>query len=320
MIILTGGAGFIGSCFLSKLNSQGIEDIVVVDNLDNSRKWRNLLGKRFRDYIPKGSFLNLLENNYFPKLSHIIHFGACSSTLVMDYDYLMNNNYEYSRRLGTWAFKHKVPFIYASSAATYGDGSFGYDDSDNNILRLKPLNLYGQSKQLFDLWLLKNRYSIQAVGLKFFNVFGPNEYHKAEMMSVVCRCFDDLKHGLPMKLFKSYSVQYPDGEQKRDFIYVKDAVEVIYYFYKNPQITGIYNLGTGIARSWNDLAKSMFSALKMPEMIEYIDIPLGIRNKYQYFTEAKMDKLRSAGCKHKFMTLEDAIKDYMGYLNSRTYL
>ncbi|MFA6357866.1 MAG: ADP-glyceromanno-heptose 6-epimerase, partial [Candidatus Omnitrophota bacterium] len=258
MIILTGGAGFIGSCFLAKLNSQGIDDIIVVDNLDNSRKWRNLLGKRFRDYIPKDKFLKLLENDSLSVPEHIIHMGACSSTLITDYNYLLTNNYEYSKKLSSWAFKHNIPFIYASSAATYGDGSFGYDDSEENILRLKPLNFYAQSKQLFDLWLLKNGYLSLVTGLKFFNVFGPNEYHKAEMMSVICKRLAELKSGLPMRLFKSYSPQYRDGEQKRDFIYVKDAVEVIYYFYKNSQFRGIYNLGTGVARSWNDLAKAMF--------------------------------------------------------------
>ncbi|MDD5691153.1 MAG: ADP-glyceromanno-heptose 6-epimerase [Candidatus Omnitrophica bacterium] len=320
MDILTGGAGFIGSCFLAKLNSQGIDDIIVVDNLNDSRKWRNLLNKRFCDYISKDKFLRLLENNRLPMPKHIIHMGACSSTLVNDRDYLMSNNYEYSRRLSVWAFEHNVAFIYASSAATYGDGSFGYDDSDENTLRLKPLNLYGLSKQLFDIWMLKNRNQARATGLKFFNVFGPNEYHKAQMMSVICRRFDELKSGLPMKLFKSYSAQCQDGEQKRDFIYVKDAVEVMYYFYKNPQISGIYNLGTGLARSWNDLARAMFSALKMQPNIEYIEMPPEIKEKYQYFTQADMVKLRSCGCQCKFSTLEEAVKDYSIYLNSKTYI
>jgi len=320
MIILTGGAGFIGSCFLAKLNSQGIGDIIIVDELDDSVKRDNLLGKRYSDYIPKDKFLELLEDNSFPKIKHIIHMGACSSTLVTDQDYLMSNNYEYTRRLATWAFAHKVPFIYASSAATYGDGSFGYDDSDENTLRLKPLNLYGQSKHLFDLWLLKNNYQSKATGLKFFNVFGPNEYHKQEMASVIFRRFDELKKGLPMRLFKSYSSLYKDGEQKRDFIYVKDAVEVIYYFYQNPQVCGIFNLGTGIARSWNDLAAAMFAALSLEPKIEYIPMPEQIRDKYQYFTQAKMDKLKAVGCRHKFSTLEEAIKDYSVYLNLKTYI
>ncbi|MDD5501481.1 MAG: ADP-glyceromanno-heptose 6-epimerase, partial [Candidatus Omnitrophica bacterium] len=274
MDILTGGAGFIGSCFLAKLNSKGIDDIIVVDNLkEGANKSRNLLGKHFRDYIPKEKFLAYLESNRFPKPGHIIHMGACSSTMVSDRDYLMSNNYEYSRRVSSWAFERAVPFIYASSAATYGDGGFGYDDSDENTLKLKPLNLYGLSKHIFDLWLLKNRRSSMAAGLKFFNVFGPNEYHKGEMMSVVCRCFDQLKSGQPMRLFKSYLPEYPDGEQKRDFVYIKDVTEVMFYFYEHPEACGIYNLGTGVARSWNDLAKAMFSALKMKPKIEYIEMP-----------------------------------------------
>ena len=320
MIILTGGAGFIGSCFLARLNSQGIDDIIVVDNLDDSGKERNLLGKRFSDYIPKDKFLELLEHGRLPKPRHIIHMGACSSTLVTDRDYLMSNNYEYSRRLAAWAFEHHLPFLYASSAATYGDGSFGYDDSDENTLRLKPLNLYGESKHLFDLWVLKNGYGSKATGLKFFNVFGPNEYHKKEMMSVICRRFDELKNGQPMRLFKSYLPQYKDGEQKRDFIYVKDAVEVIWYFYENHQACGIFNLGTGVARSWNDLARAMFLALKIQPKIEYIEMPAAIRDKYQYFTQASMAKLRACGCRHKFSTLEEAIADYATYLDSKTYI
>jgi ADP-L-glycero-D-manno-heptose 6-epimerase len=320
MIILTGGAGFIGSCFLAKLNSKNIDDIIIVDDLDDSGKEQNLAGKRFQDYIPKERFLELLEHNRLPVIKHIIHMGACSSTLVTDQDYLMSNNYEYSRRLAAWALAQHLPFIYASSAATYGDGSFGYDDSDENTLRLKPLNLYGESKQLFDLWLLKNGYASRATGLKFFNVFGPNEYHKKEMMSVICRRFDELKNGQPMRLFKSYLPQYKDGEQKRDFIYVKDAVEVIYYFYENPQACGIFNLGTGSARSWNDLARAIFSALKIQPKIEYIEMPLALRDKYQYFTQANMEKLRSCGCRHKFSTLEEAIKDYSTYLDSKTYI
>jgi len=321
LVVLTGGAGFIGSCFLAKLNSQGIDNIIVVDShLNQQCKWRNLLGKSFNDYIPKEKFLNLLENNRFTRLSRIIHMGACSSTLVTDREYLMANNYEYSKRICSWAFAHGAAFIYASSAATYGDGSFGYDDSDENTLRLKPLNLYGLSKQLFDLWLLKNNNQGRAAGLKFFNVFGPNEYHKEEMMSVICRRFDEIKSGLSMRLFKSYLKEYSDGEQKRDFIYVKDAVEVIYYFYEHPEVSGIYNLGTGVARSWNDLAKAIFAALKMQPKIEYIEMPLEIRDKYQYFTQADTTKLRSCGCQHKFGTLEETVKDYATYLNSRAYI
>jgi len=246
--------------------------------------------------------------------------GACSSTLNIDREYLMSNNYEYSRRVCSWALEHNTAFIYASSAATYGDGSLGYDDSDESTLRLKPLNLYGLSKQLFDLWLLKNSYQTKVTGLKFFNVFGPNEYHKREMMSVICRRFNEIKGGSPVRLFKSCLKKYGDGEQKRDFIYVKDAVEVIYYFYDNLGVHGIYNLGTGVARSWNDLAKAIFSALKMQPKIEYIEMPPEIKGNYQYFTQADITRLRACGCKHEFRTLEESVGDYITYLDSKTYI
>jgi ADP-L-glycero-D-manno-heptose 6-epimerase len=314
MIILTGAAGFIGSCFLWKLNSQGIRDIIAVDNLDNPDKWRNLSGKRFRDYIQKDDFLFFLEKRKLPQASHIIHMGACSSTLVTDSAYLLSNNYEYSKKLAQWAFAHSSKFIYASSAATYGDGQLGYDDSNENTYRLKPLNMYGYSKQLFDLWVLNNGHEGKVTGLKFFNVFGPNEYHKEEMRSVICKNFYQVKNGKPMYLFRSCGQDYKDGEQKRDFIYVKDAVEVMYYFFSNPGKTGIFNLGSGLARSWNDLAKAMFSALGEIPKIEYIDMPETIKAKYQYFTEAKIDKLRGAGCRHLFRSLEASIADYAGYL------
>jgi len=321
LTILTGGAGFIGSCFLAKLNSQGIDNILVVDSrLDKERKWRNLLGKRFSEYIPKDKFIKLLENNRLPVPSRFVHMGACSSTLVTDRAYLMSNNYEYSRKVCSWAFKHGVPLIYASSAATYGDGAFGYDDSDENTLRLKPLNMYGLSKHLFDLWLIKNKNQNRAVGLKFFNVFGPNEYHKGQMMSVLCRLFAEIRDGRPMRLFKSYKQGYAHGQQKRDFIYVKDAVEVMYYFYERPGLGGIYNLGTGLARSWNDLARAVFSALKIPAKIEYIEMPVELRERYQYFTQADMSKLRACGCRHKFMSLEESVKDYTSYLNTNSYI
>ena len=320
MIILTGGAGFIGSCFLKKLNQKGIKDILVVDDLDSSLKWKNLVGKKFIDYVQKDDFLNILESGKLTGIKKIIHLGACSSTILTDSAYYLKNNYEYSKRLALWAFDHKAKFIYASSAATYGDGASGYDDADEVMPSLRPLNIYGYSKQLFDLWLLQNGLIKKAVGLKFFNVFGPNEYHKEEMMSVICKRFDEIKEGKPMRLFKSYRNDYKDGEQKRDFIYVKDAVEIIYYFYENGEKCGLYNLGTGYARSWNDLAKAMFAALGTKTLIEYIEMPEEIREQYQYYTQAKMDKLRACGCRYEFMSLEDSIKDYAGYLNTRVYL
>lgn len=315
MIILTGGAGFIGSSFLWKLNQEGIKDIIVVDNLGSTDKWKNLVGKSFLDYIQKDFFLKLVEEKKVGKPDYVIHMGACSSTTNTDGPYFIRNNYEYSKTLARWAMGHKAPFMYASSAATYGDGELGYDDSNETTYRLKPLNMYGYSKQLFDLWVLNNGYENKVTGIKFFNVFGPNEYHKEEMMSVICKRFRDVRDKGVISLFKSYKDGYRHGEQKRDFIYVKDAVDVMYYFFKNPKETGIYNLGTGLARSWNDIAKAMFSSLGRDARIEYIEMPEILRPKYQYFTQAKMDKLRRAGCSHKFRSLEDAIKDYTLYLN-----
>ena len=320
MIILTGGAGFIGSCFLWKLNQLGINDILVVDDFDSSLKWKNLVGKKFIDYIQKDDFLNILESGKLTGIKKIIHLGACSSTILSDSAFYLKNNYEYSKRLALWAFDHKAKFIYASSAATYGDGASGYDDADEVMHNLRPLNIYGYSKHLFDLWLLQNGLIKKTVGLKFFNVFGPNEYHKEEMMSVVCKRFSEIKSGKPMRLFKSYRSDYKDGEQKRDFIYVKDAIEVIYYFYENSEKWGIYNLGTGYARSWNDLAKAIFVAIGSKPLIEYIEMPQEIRGQYQYYTQAKMDKLRACGCKYEFASLEDSIKDYAKYLNTKAYL
>jgi len=314
VIVLTGGAGFIGSAFLWKLNSESIDDIIVVDNMANKAKEKNLDGKKFKDFFDKNEFLTLLQKNKLPKIGHIVHMGACSSTTLADEEYFKKNNYEYSVTLAQWAEREKTPFIYASSAATYGNGEFGYDDSNEVTYKLKPLNLYGKYKQLFDLWVLKNGYEDKVAGIKFFNVFGPNEYHKGDMMSVVCKKFKIARDKKLITLFKSYRDDCKDGEQKRDFIYVKDAVDVMYWFFMNPDKTGIFNLGTGIARSWNDLAHAMFGALDVDGNIEYVEMPENLMPIYQYFTEAKMEKLRGAGCDYKFQTLEDSVKDYTKYL------
>ncbi|MDD5155207.1 MAG: ADP-glyceromanno-heptose 6-epimerase, partial [Candidatus Omnitrophica bacterium] len=231
VIILTGGAGFIGSCFLWKLNREGINNVIVVDNLADGCKWKNLSGKKFRDYIQKGDFLDILESGKISRIKAIVHLGACSSTILDDAAYFFKNNYEYSKRLAAWAEANAARFIYASSAATYGDGSSGYDDDESKLERLNPLNIYGYTKHLFDLWMLKSGLLKKSVGFKFFNVFGPNEYHKGEMMSVICKRFADVKSGRPLRLFKSYLPGCKDGGQKRDFIYVKDAVEVMDYFF-----------------------------------------------------------------------------------------
>ncbi len=320
-IVVTGGAGFIGSCLVWKLNSAGLSDIIVVDHLDSSRKWRNLAGKEVQDCVDKDKFILDLEKNKFKgKLDAVIHMGACSSTLETNLTYLMENNYMYSKRLAQWCLGARVQFLYASSAATYGNGDFGYSDDDKATLKLKPLNMYGYSKQLFDLWLIKNRLSNKVAGFKFFNVFGPNEYHKEEMRSVIAKNFDSVVKEKKIRLFRSYRNDFADGEQKRDFIYVKDAVDIVYYFLEHKSKKGIFNAGSGKARSWNDLAKAMFGALGLKPNIEYIDMPLEIRGKYQYFTQADLRKLKSTGFKHKFHSLEDAVKDYAGYLKDGSYL
>ena len=320
MIILTGGAGFIGSCFLWKLNEESINDVIVVDNIDSIEKQRNLKQKRFQDYIHKDDFLSLAEKGKLSRPEYVVHMGACSSTTLTDADYYMNNNYEYSRSLAGWALTQKAPFLYASSAATYGDGSSGYSDADENTKRLQPLNMYGYSKHLFDLWVLNSGLADKVTGLKFFNVFGPNEYHKEDMMSVICKAFPQVRDEGRIRLFRSYREDYADGGQKRDFIYVKDAVEVMYHLFCNPGKTGIFNLGTGQARSWNDLARAMFDALEKECVIDYIEMPETLRDKYQYFTEADMTKLKETGYEPVFRPLEESVKDYIAYLDKKEHL
>lgn len=312
MFIVTGGAGFIGSAFVWKLNSEGIDNILIVDELDKSEKWKNLTNRRFVDYIHKDEFLKMLSRDSLPStISKVIHMGACTSTTEQDADYLKQNNYYYTQTLAKWSLKKNIRFLYASSAATYGDGSEGFSDDDKTTLVLQPLNMYGYSKQLFDLWVLRNNLSQKMVGIKFFNVFGPNEYHKDDMVSVVFKAFCQIKKTGKVKLFKSYKPKYKDGEQVRDFIYVKDCVEAMWWFLKNREVNGIFNLGTGKARSWNDLAKAVFSAMGREPNIEYIEMPETIKPKYQYFTEAKMEKFYSSGCPVRFRSLEDGIKDYV---------
>jgi ADP-L-glycero-D-manno-heptose 6-epimerase len=320
-IVVTGGAGFIGSCLIWKLNSNSVTDIIVVDQLDDSEKWKNLVGKSIEDYMEKDKFLDHLEGGKLKgALDMIVHFGACTSTTETDAAYLMENNYLYSKRLAKWAIARRVPFLYASSAATYGNGEFGYSDQDENSLRLKPLNLYGYSKQLFDLWVIKHGLSDKLTGFKFFNVYGPNEYHKAEMKSVIAKRFETVLKQKTMQLFKSYRKEFADGEQKRDFIYVKDAIDIVWYFIEHAGKKGIFNVGTGNARSWNDVANALFSALDIKPDIDYIEMPQELQEKYQYFTQADPAKLNNAGCVHRFLSLEEAVKDFAGYLKNHSYL
>lgn len=313
MIIVTGGAGFIGSNIVKALNDAGEENVLVVDRLGKSEKWRNLTDLRFLDYEHKDTFLEKVEQGLFDHgIWAVFHMGACSSTTERDADYLMRNNFEYSRRLATrFAGKAGLRFIYASSAATYGDGSTGYSDDHNFVPRLRPLNMYGYSKQCFDVWALKTGFLKRAVGLKYFNVFGPNEYHKGDMRSVAIRAYFQAKTTGRVKLFKSYRPDYKHGEQMRDFIYVKDAVRIALHFLERPEVNGIFNAGAGLARNFNDLARSVFLALGKDPNIEYIDMPDGLAQKYQYYTCAQMEKIRFSGFKHPFLSLEEAVHDYV---------
>ncbi|MDI6713755.1 MAG: ADP-glyceromanno-heptose 6-epimerase [Thermodesulfovibrio sp.] len=311
-IIVTGGAGFIGANVVKRLNELGEEKIFIVDNLSNSEKWKNLVDLSFEDYIHKDKFIDELKKDKFRlSVKAIIHLGARSCTTERDVDFLMENNYEYTKELAKWSIKNNVRFIYASSAATYGDGSIGFSDNHDLIPKLRPLNAYGYSKQIFDLWALKKGLLDKIVGLKYFNVFGPRENHKGDMRSMVLKAYEQIKRDGKIRLFKSYNPQYKDGEQLRDFIYVKDAVEMTLFFLENPKLNGIFNVGTGIPRSWNDLAKAVFSALRTNPNIEYVDMPEEIRGKYQYFTKAEMEKIRKSGYTKPILSLEEAVKDYI---------
>ena len=312
MVVVTGGAGFIGSALVWKLNAEGITNILIVDELGSSQKWKNLTGRHFEDYLHKDNFIQMIRDGKSQfNLSAIVHMGACTDTTEQDAEYLMENNYRYSRDLAEWALRNKTRFIYASSAATYGDGTLGFSDENHRTEQFLPLNMYGYSKQLFDLWVLRTKAESQIAGIKFFNVFGPNEYHKGNMSSVVYKAFQQIKDTGRAKLFKSYKPEFRDGMQMRDFVYVKDCVEILWWMIQNQAVAGIFNLGTGKARPWNDLVRAAFSAMDLKPQIDFIDMPGEIRNNYQYFTEAKMDKLRSAGYSTPFRSLEDAVRDYI---------
>lgn len=311
MIILTGGAGFIGSCFLARLNAMNRDDVLVVDNLGSSDKWKNLRGKRFIDYVHKEQFLRLLERDSFPQAEVLVHLGANSSTTERHVDAILDNNYRYSIRLAEWALQYDVRFIYASSAATYGSGEHGFVDDENQLFRLLPLNPYGYSKHLFDCWVHQHNLFEKFVGVKFFNVFGPNEYHKGLMRSVICKAYEEIRRTNTINLFKSYNSSYGDGQQLRDFIYVKDCVDVLVWFLEHREVSGLFNLGTGKARTWNDVAHALFRALDLPPAIRYIEMPDDIKPNYQYFTQAEMSKLRRAGYTAPFTSLEDAVSDYV---------
>jgi ADP-L-glycero-D-manno-heptose 6-epimerase len=314
--IVTGGAGFIGSAFISKLNSKSIDRIIVVDELESSSKWKNLLGKSFLDYLHKDQFRAALSSGKFAnQIRSITHMGACSSTTETNVEYLMQNNFRYSCEIADYALKHNIRFIYASSAATYGDGASGYSDQDFHSKVLRPLNPYGFSKYLFDLWAINSGAVSKMVGLKFFNVYGPNEYHKGSQRSVIHQAYLQAKTTGRIRLFKSYRPEFRDGEQKRDFIYIKDCTEIMWNLLTKPEVVGIYNLGTGTARTWNEVARAVFDALKMQGQIEYIEMPEALRNQYQYFTQADVQKLQLALPETTFSDLKSSISDYiLGYL------
>lgn len=311
MWIITGGAGFIGSALVWELNRQGIDDILVIDRLGSSEKWKNLSHHRFADYLEADDFLDLLTQDKLANVKGIVHLGACSSTTETDASFLIRNNYEYTKTLALWAAKKHKRFVYASSAATYGDGQYGYSTALDTTRRLQPLNMYGYSKHLFDLWALRKGLLKRFVGVKFFNVYGPNEYHKEDMRSVVAKAYEQIKADGKVRLFKSYRSEYKDGEQQRDFLYVKDAVHVLYQFLTKPSYKGLYNLGSGQARTWKDLVSALFSAMSKSPRIEYIDMPPALRARYQYHTEADMRWRESDKKATPFRRLEDGVRDYV---------
>lgn len=319
MIVVTGGSGFIGSALIWKLNQLGKNDIIVVDHFGENEKFKNLIPLKFLDVLDREDFGSIVQDGFLKKnkVETIYHLGACSSTTMLDFNYLLYNNYEYSKFLCGNAVENNIRFIYASSAATYGDGKNGYIDDESKLETLRPLNGYGYSKHLFDLWVKNNGYLDKVVGLKYFNVYGPNEYHKKDMRSVVQKCFEQIKEKGKARLFKSTVKSLADGEQKRDFIYVKDAVEMTVFFGGNPIVNGIYNIGTGTANSFNQLVKPIFKALDLKENIEYFDMPDILVNKYQNFTQADVTKIRKAGYSKNMTDVDEAVKDYVSnYLNN----
>ena len=309
-IVVTGAAGFIGCNVVAELNRRGEDEIVIVDELGKDEKWKNLVGLRYEDIVSPEEFLGLIEDGAFADARSVIHLGACSSTTEADADYLLRNNYQYTRVLVNWCESNEIRLVYASSAATYGDGTLGYNDADAVTPTLHPLNMYGHSKQMVDLWALKHGLFKTIVGLKYFNVYGPHEEHKGEMRSMVTKSIEQIRERGAVQLFKSYNPQYKDGEQLRDFVWVGDAVDVTLQFamqdYGAPG--GLFNCGSGEARTWLDLAAAVFNALGVEEKIEFIEMPKELQGKYQYFTQAEMAKLRAAGYEKAFTSLEDGVR------------
>lgn len=310
LTVVTGAAGFIGRNLVAELNARGVERIIAVDILGTDEHWKNLRGLRFVDYLQREEFREWLPR-FATEVGNIYHLGACSATTERNADYLCDNNFRYTQEVCKECLRSNVRLVYASSAATYGDGAQGYDDDESKLDSLRPLNMYGMSKHLFDLWALRKGVLGRIVGLKFFNVYGPFEDHKGDMRSVIHKAYGQILRAGKVRLFKSYKKEYGDGEQLRDFVYVKDATDMMLFAGEHREMGGIFNCGTGRARSWNDLANAVFAAMGRAPNIEYIEMPEGLRSKYQYFTEARMDKARKAGYAHEFWSLEDGVADYV---------
>lgn len=322
MIIVTGGAGFIGSAIVAALNKRGLTDILIVDELGTDEKWKNLRKLTYTDYVEAEQFYEELSAG---KMDHnvevVFHMGACSDTTEKNCSFLINNNFECTKLLANRAVENGSRFIYASSAATYGDGEKGFVDNEDKLGELIPLNMYGYSKQMFDLWAQNQGILDRIAGLKYFNVYGPNEYHKGKMKSFVAKAFEQITETGGVKLFKSHKPEYTDGGQERDFLYIKDCVDMTLFFMDNPGVSGIYNIGTSIARNWNDLANATFAAIGKEPNIEYIPMPDELQGKYQYYTCADTTKIKKAGYDKPMTSLEDAVKDYVqNYLQKEEYL
>ncbi|GAB5527299.1 MAG: ADP-glyceromanno-heptose 6-epimerase [Roseivirga sp.] len=320
MIVVTGAAGFIGSCLVGKLNREGFKHIVVVDKFDSEEKNKNLEGKHILESIDRNDFFGWLDK-VGDKVEFIFHLGARTDTAEFDYELLDELNTEYSKQVWKKCIEYQIPLIYASSAATYGLGEYGYMDDHGIIPELKPLNPYGESKNEFDKWVLEqNEAPFFWAGLKFFNVYGPNEYHKGRMASVIMHAFNQISDTSAMKLFRSHNPEFKDGEQQRDFVYVKDVVDVCYFLMHHRKDSAIYNLGSGKARTFLDLVKATFAAMEIKEQISFIDTPTDIRDKYQYYTQASMTKLKGIGYNQAFYELEEGVSDYVKeYLMKKSY-
>lgn len=313
LIIITGALGFIGANLAEALNKKGYTNLLLVDHLNNTDKWRNFGHLEFSDYLDREAFIKLVDSNELTsQVEAVFHLGACSSTTETDSNFLMENNYRYTKKLAQWTADRKIPMILASSAATYGNGQLGYSDDPSMVPKYMPLNMYGMSKHLFDKWALRNGlYEENLVGLKFFNVYGPHEDHKGSMRSVVYKAFYQILERGYVELFKSYHPDYKDGQQLRDFVYIDDAVKVMLYFFEHREKHGLFNCGSGIARSWNDLANAVFASMGRKADIRYVEMPDYLQGKYQYYTCADTKRLHEAGYTEPFASLEDGVKDYV---------